>query len=171
MKKILILITAILCINSSVQAYTQNEALYYLQKSNIPANSKGLLLNSITQGDIETAKLLIDAKQIDLNERYLGSTYLIQAVYSKQDDIALYLLENGANPQIKTVDGGSALFFAVKNGQTKVVEKMLETPGINIKRHRMFFRLPLKTTAKRNGYTEIYNMLDKYQKEYEASKK
>ncbi len=171
MKKILILITAILCINSSVQAYTQNEALYYLQKSNIPANSKGLLLNSITQGDIETAKLLIDAKQIDLNERYLGSTYLIQAVYSKQDDIALYLLENGANPQIKTVDGGSALFFAVKNGQTKVVEKMLETPGINIKRHRMFFRLPLKTTAKKNGYTEIYNMLDKYQKEYEASKK
>lgn len=171
MKKLAILLTVLLSINTCAHAYTQKEALYFLQRSNIPANSQGALLNAITRGDVETAKLLIDAKQIDLNERYLGSTFLIQAAYSKQDDIALYLLENGANPQIKTVDGGSALFFAVKNGQTKVVEKMLETPGINIKRHRMFFRLPLKTTAKRNGYTEIYNMLDKYQKEYEASKK
>lgn len=171
MKKCLILFIVLLSTNTSVYAYTQREALYYLQRNGIPADSKGAFMTAINQGDTETAKLLIDGKQIDLNERYLGSTYLIQAVYTKNRDIALYLLENGADPRIKTADGGSALFFAVKNGQTNVVKKMLETPGINLKRHRMFFRLPLKTTAKRNGYTEIYNMLDKYQQEYEASKK
>ena len=171
MKKFIVLAIVFLSMNTLVYAFTQKEALYYLQRSNIPADSKGALMNAINQCDTGTAKLLIDGKQINLNERYLGSTYLVQSGYAKCADISLYLLENGADPRIKTADGGSALFFAVKNGQTDVVKKMLETPGINIKRHRMFFRLPLKTTAKRNGYTEIYNMLDKYQKEYEASKK
>ena len=75
------------------------------------------------------------------------------------------LLEKGADPRIKSIDGGNALFYAVKNGQTDVVAKILETPGIDIKKQRQLFRLPLKTTAKRNGYTEIYNMLVKYEQE------
>lgn len=135
------------------------------------ASMEAEFANSVIKGDLEQAKYIYDSGQVDINHRYVGSPYLFLAAYYKQNTVALYLLEKGADPNIKTIDGGSSLFYAVKHGQTVLVKKMLEAnPNMNIARHRMFFRLPLKTTAKRNGYTEIYEMLVKYDKNYKINK-
>ncbi len=164
LKKLLIL-CLILLVGQSANAYSQQEAVVILKTQNIQPDKPSNLMNAVIKGDIQTSKLLVDANLIDLNKRCFGSTFLVQAIYNKQNNIAIMLLDNGANPQIKTIDGGNALFYAVKNGQTDVVAKILETSKIDIKKQRLLFRLPLKTTAKRNGYTEIYNMLVKYEQE------
>lgn len=170
MKKLLVILGVLVFTGLQTNAYTQQEAINTLNSKRIKPDSQAMLFTAVVNGDIELTKLFIEAKQIDLNKRYMGTTYLVQAVYNKNNEIALLLLENGADPRIKTVDGGSALFYAVKNGQADVVEKILETPGIDIKRQRMFFRLPLKTTAKRK-YPEIYEMLVKYEEQEAARKK
>ena len=165
MKKLLSFVFIFLSINLSALAYTQSEAIEKLQAQNVKADSPAYLINAITRGDEEQVKLFMDANLIDVNKRYCGTPFLLYAVIYKKEKIALMLLEKGADPRIKSIDGGNALFYAVKNGQTDVVAKILETPGIDIKKQRQLFRLPLKTTAKRNGYTEIYNMLVKYEQE------
>lgn len=149
----------------SANAYTEHEAIKILMDDNKEPSSKSVLMHAVIEDDFDTVKLYVQANQIDLNERFTGVTYLYMAAYYDHPEIALYLLNHGADPRIKTVDGGSALFYAVKNSQTHVVRKMLETDGINIKRHRMFFRAPLKTIAKRNGDMKIYQMLTEYEKE------
>ena len=167
MKKFLVILGLLVFTGHCANAYTQQEAINILNTKKIQPDSQAMLFNAVVNGDIELTKLFIDAKQIDLNKRYMGIPYLVQALYNKNNEIALLLLENGADPKIKTIDGGNALFYAVKNGQADVVEKILETPGIDIKRQRMFFRLPLKTTAKRK-YPEIYEMLVKYEEQETA---
>ena len=170
MKKFLVILGLLVFTGHCANAYTQQEAINILKTKKIQPDSQAMLFNAVVNGDIELTKLFIDAKQIDLNKRYMGIPYLVQALYNKNNEIALLLLENGADPKIKTIDGGNALFYAVKNGQADVVEKILETPGIDIKRQRMFFRLPLKTTAKRK-YPQIYEMLVKYEEQEAARKK
>lgn len=135
------------------------------------ASSPAQFYIAINSKNYELCKLFVDAKQIDLNKRYMGMPYLLLATYNNSPKLAYILLKNGADPRIKSIDGGSSLFYAVKNGQTQVVEEMLKTEGMNINRHRMLFRVPLITTAKRNGYIEIEQMLVNYKKEYEANKK
>ena len=164
MKKFLVILCALFLTSTVASAYTQEEAINLLKSKRIDSHSQVWMMNAVTSGDIELVKLFIDAKHIDLNKRYAGTPYLLQAIYCKHNQIALMLLENGADPRIKTIDGGSSLFFAVKNGQADVVKKILETPGIDIKRQRMLFRVPLKTTAKRK-YPEIYEMLVEYEKQ------
>ena len=161
-KNLVILLTLIFT-SLSTNAYTQHEAIKILMDENKEPSSKAILMHAVIEDDIDTVELFIQANQIDLNEKFAGGTYLYMATYYDHPEIALLLLKHGADPRIKTVDGGSALFYAVKNGQTQVVKKMLETDGINIKRHRMFFRAPLKTIAKRNGDTKIYKMLTEYE--------
>lgn len=65
MKKFIVLAIVFLSMNTLVYAFTQKEALYYLQRSDIPADSEGALMNAINQCDTGTAKLLIDGKQIN----------------------------------------------------------------------------------------------------------
>ena len=167
MKKLFVILGLFIFTGMAACAYTQQEAITILNGKGLKPDSEAMLFNSVVNGNIELTQLFIDAKQIDLNKRYMGIPYLVQALYNKNNQIALLLLENGADPRIKTVDGGSALFYAVKNGQADVVAKILETPGIDIKRQRMFFWIPLKTTAKRK-YPEIYEMLVKYEEQEAA---
>jgi ankyrin repeat protein len=169
MKKFLVLLfLAIFAL--SANAYTREEAELILFGKDIEPDSSTEFGRAVIRGDYELLQVMIDVEQIDLDKRYLGCNPLFYAVTNKQDKMAMFLLENGADPNVKTKDGGSSLFYAVKHGNTELVRKMLERKGMNINRHRMLFRLPLTTTAKRNGYNEIYEMLVNYKKEYKKSK-
>lgn len=152
-------------------AISQEDSYDLLISRGINPCSDSAFFVAVTQGDYGTAKLFVDAKQVDLNKRYSGIPYLAMSVYKKHPDIAMYLLENGADPNLKSIDGLSALFYAVKHDETKLVRKMLETPNMNIRRHRMLFRLPLTVTAKRHNNIEIYSMLVDYDRIYRENKK
>lgn len=152
-------------------ANEQMKAQRILSAQGLDSNDRGKFLYAIEGKYNDIVKAFVDAGDIDLNERYKSYTYLFVSVVIENYPAAFYLLENGASPALKTKDGGSPLFYAVKKNNTKLVEKMLETPGMNIRRHRMLFRAPLKTIAKRNGNTEIYNMLVDYDKRYKEEKR
>lgn len=171
MKKLFAVLFLLCALGLQANAYTQQEAIQKLQDMRLNPKSVGLFCNFVNRGKFDFVKLYVEAGQIDLNKRYSGSTYLIQAVFTKNPDIAIYLMENGADPEIKTKDGGSALFFAVKNGQTDVVRKILEKPNMNLKKQEILCRFKMKTIAKRRHYDEIYKMLVDYEEKYKEYQK
>lgn len=74
------------------------------------------------QGNFSVVKNLIDDMQIDIN--YLdrtGSTALMYAAYSGHEKIVKFLLEHGANAQIKNLKGGTALRYAAYAGHKNIV--------------------------------------------------
>jgi len=71
---------------------------------------------SAQQGDVETARILLEAGA-DVNAPHpeYGSPLVI-AVASGHEDLALYLLKNGADPNIKDAWGIAPLHFALHKG-------------------------------------------------------
>ena len=82
------------------------------------------LLFSARRGDIESARLILEAGA-DVNEvDAYGSTALVIAAHSDQGDLARFLLEEGADPN--AADGGYApLHAAVLSGDEELVEALL----------------------------------------------
>ena len=94
----------------------------------------GSLRRAVRENDVDLVKALL-RKNIDLN--HLGAnpntTILMEAAKSGQKEIVEALLENGANPNVKTVMGDydpnlgkTALFFAVQGGHAEVVGTIIE---------------------------------------------
>src|SRR5205085_1855104 len=81
-------------------------------------SSKGFtaLLFAAQQGDIDSAKMLL-AAGADVNEAspQYGSP-LVLATASNREAFALFLLENGANPDAVDAYGISALHYAISEG-------------------------------------------------------
>ncbi len=74
------------------------------------------LLFAAQQGDVESARLLLDAgADIDFATEEEGSALVIAAA-AGHEDLAKFLLERGANPNIKDAYGLTALHFAVHRG-------------------------------------------------------
>lgn len=85
------------------------------------------------RGDLETVKSLL-AKGADINEQprgMLGMTPLLQAIgtgyTTGKTNVVFYLLERGANPNLKDHAGSPALYFAVAQGDfaTNLVKALI----------------------------------------------
>lgn len=81
---------------------TSNEIVNY---NNTP------LCNAIVKGDLATVKKFIEYGS-DVNERSNGMTPLMLAARYNKVDILKYLLEKGANKEIKDERGNTALKYA-----------------------------------------------------------
>ena len=73
------------------------------------------LIFATRQGDLETVKVLLDAKA-DVNEKSeFGWTALLVATQNRYYKLGLYLLDHGADPNIQNGGGWSALYLATDN--------------------------------------------------------
>jgi ankyrin repeat protein len=83
------------------------------------------LLHAAVSGDIETARLLV-AAGADVNQAAAdGATPLIVSIVKHHGDIALFLLEKGADPNVSE-PGYTALHCASVTGQLDVAKLLLE---------------------------------------------
>jgi hypothetical protein len=76
---------------------------------------------------LEIVKLLLaKGAKINAQQPSQGWTPLTQAITSHQSDVVLYLLEQGADPELPMSDGSTPLHMAVRFGNTTAVEALLK---------------------------------------------
>ena len=99
---------------------------------------------AVGMGDLEKVKLLLAYKaNINaVNDKGQAPLHLVtnKAVFD-------FLVENGANINQKDVNGQSPLHFAAKNGNTEIVEALLEKKEININIQDTLGNTPLHLAA------------------------
>ena len=90
------------------------------------------LLFAARNGDVETARVLVDAGADVQDTEASGASALVIAAHSAHGPLAIYLLEQGADPNTAGA-GYTALHAAVLRSQVQLVEALLEhkhgTPG------------------------------------------
>lgn len=124
MKKILIIFMLFL-LGSNAFAYTQEEARAKLtEMCREPQNKKGLVM-AIYSGEKNIADLYMDAGLIDLNDGYMGGNFLINALFYQKPDIAISLMEHGAEFKTKYITRGF-LYYAVGYKQDEPAVYMLK---------------------------------------------
>lgn len=90
----------------------------------IPRGVETGLLFAARSGDLDSAKLLIDAGANVNDTDAWGITPLVLAEHSGFTDMALYFLEKGADPNLHS-QGFSALHEALMRRDTKLIEALL----------------------------------------------
>lgn len=79
------------------------------------------LCNAILKGDLATVKKFVEYGA-DVNEMNNGLTPLMMAARYNRVDIIKYLLEKGADKQIKDVRGNTALQYAENSKSVEALE-------------------------------------------------
>jgi hypothetical protein len=83
-------------------------------------------------GYLSIVKYLVKEKGAQLDDQnYEGRTALIEAADFGNTDIAVYLINKGANVNACDKKGKTALYYAVEKRNVKLVKALLEVPGIN----------------------------------------
>lgn len=94
---------------------------------------------AIANNKIESLKALFATGEFDVNARFgeNRTTYLIEAIKNNNLNIAKALIEIGADIKAKTIDGRSAIDFAVKSSNLDAVQ-LLFVHGAELKPDRNF---------------------------------
>ena len=114
-------------------------------------------------------------KGADVNERVMGVTPLVEAVfYNASLDIVRLLLDKGAHINIDAGSGWKPIHYAVNNGNANVVKLLLDR-GADFSGMNGFGKTPLKM-AEEKGLTVIARMLreaeeNQYKKLYAKDEK
>jgi ankyrin repeat protein len=102
--------------------------------------------DAINNSDFDLVKEYIEIKKISPNARHpqIGTTALMWAIERSSPEIFIYLLENGADPKIKsliktshpslnqTIKVGSALNLAIRQGKIGLVKYFIEESKIPV---------------------------------------
>ena len=101
--------------------------VYLTHDGELQVSSKGgftALLFAAQQGDLESARLLIEAgADVNYATQEHGSALLLASSYG-HEDLAIYLLEQGADPNIAAGDGSQVtpLHYALRDGFRALLE-------------------------------------------------
>ncbi len=108
-------------------------------------------------GDLEEVKRLVkaghDVNQRDGEER----TPLIWAAEREHTDCMEYLIQNGAQLDLKNIYGNTALHLAARGGHLEVMKRLVEA-GQDVNQKDWTDRTPLMLAA-RGGYTDCVEYL------------
>jgi hypothetical protein len=84
-----------------------------------------------TKGDLQALQAEIDAGvDINLQNKKYGQTALALAVYNEHFDVVEYLLNKGAETNVRMKNGQSALFIAAYMGKNKMIISLLQHGAI-----------------------------------------
>ena len=110
------------------------------------------------KGDLDKVKMLLEGNPHLLNAKGpWGWTPMLRAVYFNHSDIVSFLLSKGADPNLTTPDGESALHWAIKCGYPALAELFIKHNTDALKRDKWGIS-PLQLAVE-NGYAEILEML------------
>ncbi|MGB1227693.1 MAG: ankyrin repeat domain-containing protein [Poseidonibacter sp.] len=106
---------------------------YLISKSKNLANAdkygNNLIFDALSNGKKEIIELVASLDEVDINHiNHEGNTVLQQEVVLKNNNIAISLLELGANPTIQDKKGKNFLFYAISKGykNVEILEKAVE---------------------------------------------
>ncbi|XP_022187213.1 myotrophin [Nilaparvata lugens] len=84
------------------------------------------LVWGIKNGDLEIVRDYVESKEIDLNKEIDGRPPLHYAADYGQDHVIQYLIQKGADVNIKDKHGISVLLAAIWEGHTNCVKTLLD---------------------------------------------
>ncbi|RZF43404.1 hypothetical protein LSTR_LSTR001665 [Laodelphax striatellus] len=84
------------------------------------------LVWGIKNGDLEIVRDYVESKEIDLNKEIDGRPPLHYAADYGQDHVIKYLVQKGADVNIKDKHGISVLLAAIWEGHTNCVKTLLD---------------------------------------------
>ena len=126
---------ASLLIESDADLHARTNVWYQLENTAGNTNTSGNfrmahggstpLLFAVRNGDVETARVLVEAGADVQDTEASGASALVIAAHSAHGPLAIYLLEQGADPNTAGA-GYTALHAAVLRSQVQLVEALLE---------------------------------------------
>ena len=94
-----------------------------------PHRSDALFI-AVRQGKPDTVKILLEARDVDVNANDgNGNTPIIEAARFGHDAVTRMLLTAGANPNVRDANGKTPLMLAVMGGHDDVV-RVLKEAGV-----------------------------------------
>lgn len=96
--------------------------------------------------------------QISIEEAFRAFEYntpLMMAVYAGYNDVATYLLEHGANPAYKTIDGSDALLYAIVTNNVEMIHKLVEAGAPVMPSHYSYYGAIISYALK-GSYNDKY---------------
>lgn len=124
-----------LLIESDADVYARSDVWYQLENTAGNTNPSGNfrmahggstpLLFVARNGDVETARVLVDAGADVQDTEASGASVLVVATHSGHGPLGIYLLEQGADPNAAEA-GYTALHAAVLRGQVELAEALLD---------------------------------------------
>ena len=131
------------------------------------------LFKDIVNGNIKLVKELINNKQIDINARDRhGRTALILASFMGFAPIVKFLLDNGADVNLKEDTNGDTALHIIVNSKpnTSILKLLLDNPNIDVDIKNIHGNTALMY-AEKNNSQDLFKLLKKYQYEYLPYKK
>ena len=135
---------------------------------NVGYSQNALDIAKLMQSETKLTESLIAEKGVDATFGWSGKTLLLQASERKQAEIVKLLIDNGADPNIKSRQGETALMLAAEQGYKVVAEREREyteivkilidnNADLNIKSGGGYSALMYAVS--RGGHTEIVELL------------
>jgi ankyrin repeat protein len=144
-------------VNARSRTYTQTVTSEVTQRRGreelnytVPRGGSTPLLFAARSGDVDSARVLLEAGANINDALPNGMTALVEAAHSGNEDVGILLLDKGADPNAADV-GYTALHAAVLRGGTRLVNALLAhaanpnvrmTKGTPVRRNSEDFELP-----------------------------
>lgn len=121
------------------------------------------LISACSNGNLADVKAVVDeggGAGCDINEceASSGRTGLFEAAWNGSEEIAAFLLERGADPNIADRSGFTPLMRAAEGGHLSIVSALMES-GADVNRRGRVRGVTALMLAAENGHTEVISKL------------